>query len=342
MTVAEWSTKVVEHALKRWSVSGGDDSYWRHWKSWCETNGCNPLCDDPGQVARMLADFEPTRGHKFIEKLKVAVSTFMEVLYGHESSNRISNHPIIRSQMTGSKKTKPSQPRYPRGEEAWDVGLIPKYWESQPDNDHLSTKELGFKLVSLWLALASCRVSCLAHLCRDTLSYPADTDGRVTGVRFQYWFTKELGRPVRTAFCFIPAWPDEKLCLVVTLQVYVAQTSDTTLFEHKPRMAPRYKSIDLSLAPPLVLMTCNAGQQQWPLSAERLSKWAYSIMVKAGVPAKYSAGSCRVASASWHLDNGQSLEYVMGLGRWSTYGIFRRHYDRSRLANEGIAMRPAR
>ena len=121
---------VVDHALKRWVGGSNDDSYWRHWKQWCIDNNISPLADEPASVQACLAHFSRDRGFKFIEKLKVAISTFMELLYGHDASDRISNHPVIKSQLKGSKKTKPSKPRWGE-DDAWDVGLIPKYWSTQ-------------------------------------------------------------------------------------------------------------------------------------------------------------------------------------------------------------------
>ena len=67
MTAKGFSKKVTGHALKRWPEGSSDDSYRRHWKSWCRTNDKCPTSDDPMTVAECLADFEEDRGFKFIE-----------------------------------------------------------------------------------------------------------------------------------------------------------------------------------------------------------------------------------------------------------------------------------
>ena len=88
----------VDLALKRWIGGSNDDSYWRHWKRWCIDNHMSPLTCNPMSVAACLAHFDnEKKGFIFIEKLKVAISTFMEALYGQDASERISNHPIIKS-----------------------------------------------------------------------------------------------------------------------------------------------------------------------------------------------------------------------------------------------------
>ena len=335
MTAKGVSKKVIDHTLKRWPRGSSDDSYWRHWKSWCRTNDKCPTSDDPMTAAECLADFEKDRGFKFIEKLKCAISTFMELLYGHDAASKISTHLVIVSQIAGSRKTKPSKPRYNK-DDAWDIGLIPKYWDGQAENASLSVPELGFKEASLWLAVACARVSDITHICRDTMTFPSDQFDEMSGVRFQYWFTKELGRPVRTDFLFIPAYHEEKLCVAAAVKEYITKTADTSRFDHKPRQRPEYKNYDISGAPALLFMSVTNGRIQFPVGADRIGKWMKTIMNRAGVPAKYSAGSSRMASSSMLLDNGQSLEYVLGLGRWSSHQIFNRHYNRSRLAHQGL------
>ena len=329
-----YAKPVVDHALKRWVGGSNDDSYWRHWKQWCIDNNISPLAGEPASVAACLAHFEKDRGFKFIEKLKVAISTFMELLYGHDASDRISNHPVIKSQLKGSKKTKPSKPRWGK-DDAWDVGLIPKYWSTQADNADLSVADLGFKVVSLWLAVGSARVSDVAHIARHSMSFPEDQHGKITGMRFQYWFTKELRRPVLTDFLFIPVHSDPKVCVVAAVRSYLDRTSDTSIFNHYPRLHLYSPEYDLSDAPPLLIMSVTNGIK-FPIGPDRISKWMFSVMQKAGVPAKYTSGSARMASASRLLDNGQNPDYVIGLGRWTSNSIFNRHYNRSRLANMGI------
>ena len=338
MIARGFAADVVNHALKRWNnQQDSQDSYWWHWKRSCAEKGCNPLSDDPMQVAGLLAKYEVTHGFKFIEKLKVAISTFMELLYDHSERERIALHPLIKSQLAGSRKTKPSQPRHAADEDAWDIGLILKYWTEQPPDAELTIKDLGHKLVSLWLSCSSSRVSDLAHLCRDTITFPCDGRAVITAVRFQYWFTKELARPVRTRFMLIPVGPEERCCVVHTLQRYLQATSDSHRFQHFLQQKGKYMAIDMSQAPPLVVMTCHKGRQQWPLGAERISSWMQNIMQLAGVPSKYTGGSGRMASASFLLDSGFTLEYVLGLGRWQSMTIFKRHYDRSKKANLGLS-----
>ena len=124
--------------------------------------------------------------------------------------------------------------------------------------------------------------------------------------------------------------------MVAAVKEYLTRTADASKFDHKPRQRPEYRNYDISNPPDLLFMSVTKGKVQFPIGADRIGKWMKDIMNRAGVPAKYSAGSSRMASSSMLLDNGQSLEYVLGLGRWSSFQVFNRHYNRSRLAHQGL------
>ena len=72
------------------------------------------------------------------------------------------------------------------------------------------------------------------------MTFPLDQFGEVSGVRFQYWFTKELGRPVRSEYVFLPSYHEVKLCVVAAVKEYLTRTADTSKFDHKPRQRPEY------------------------------------------------------------------------------------------------------
>ena len=127
-----------------------------------------------------------------------------------------------------------------------------------------------------------------------------------------------------------------KLCAVAAVKEYLTRTADTSRFDYKPRQRPEYRNYDISDSPDLLFMSVTKGKVQFPIGSDRIGKWMKDIMNRAGVPAKYSAGSSRMASSSMLLDNGQALEYVLGLGRWSSFQVFNRHYNRSKLAHQGL------
>jgi integrase len=75
--------------------------------------------------------------------------------------------------------------------------------------------------------------------------------------------------------------------------------------------------------------------QHGPLSSQRIAKYLLQSMKDAGIDIdKFKAHSIRGASATKLLDKGVSAEDVMRAGRWSSYSVFNRFYDRaSRTVN---------
>ena len=55
------------------------------------------------------------------------------------------------------------------------------------------------------------------------------------------------------------------------------------------------------------------------------------VMRKAGVSTQWTGGSVRMAASSRALDEGEPIDVVMSIGRWTSWTVFKRFYDRSRL-----------
>ena len=53
MTAKGFTKKIISHALKRWPRGSSDDSYWRHWKSWCRTHDKCPVSDFEEEAMRI-------------------------------------------------------------------------------------------------------------------------------------------------------------------------------------------------------------------------------------------------------------------------------------------------
>jgi hypothetical protein len=55
------------------------------------------------------------------------------------------------------------------------------------------------------------------------------------------------------------------------------------------------------------------------------------VMHRAGVDPHWTGGSVRMAASSRALDEGEPIDVVMSIGRWTSWTVFKRFYDRSRL-----------
>ena len=55
-----------------------------------------------------------------------------------------------------------------------------------------------------------------------------------------------------------------------------------------------------------------------------------AVMTRVGIDPKYK-GSIRMAATSAAIDRGVSIDVVLNTGRWATWQVFNRFYNRARL-----------
>ena len=69
----------------------------------------------------------------------------------------------------------------------------------------------------------------------------------------------------------------------------------------------------------------------FPVGAQTCSKWMRLIMDRIKVDPKYKGGSIRMAAASAAIDRGMPIDVVLNTGRWSSWQVFNKFYNRARL-----------
>ena len=220
--------------------------------------------------------------------------------------------------MKGWKIELPPQPRHSPDEDGWDVGAIVQYWSTQADNFELSTVELGFKALSLFGVSVYPRVSDMARLARDKTIFQA------TSMRYQYFGTKEL-RSVKvfTQQGGISRDQCTRVCPVLALKDYIDRTSGQL-----------YRLADLVYNFQHVFMSQVPDRStgfHFPVGAQTCSKWMRLIMDRIKVDPKYKGGSIRMAAASAAIDRGVPIDVVLNTGRWSSWQVFNKFYNRARL-----------
>ena len=67
-----------------------------------------------------------------------------------------------------------------------------------------------------------------------------------------------------------------------------------------------------------------------PVGAQTCSRWMKEVMTRAGITG-YSGGSVRMAAASAAVDNGVPIDEVLRTGRWSSWLVFNKFYNRAKL-----------
>ena len=66
------------------------------------------------------------------------------------------------------------------------------------------------------------------------------------------------------------------------------------------------------------------------VGAQTCSRWMKEVMTRAGITG-YSGGSVRMAAASAAIDNGVPIDEVLHTGRWSSWLVFNKFYNRAKL-----------
>ena len=56
-------------------------------------------------------------------------------------------------------------------------------------------------------------------------------------------------------------------------------------------------------------------------------------MTRVGIDSKYKDGSIRMAAASAAINRGVLIDVVLNTGRWASWQVFNRFYNRARLRN---------
>jgi hypothetical protein len=62
---------------------------------------------------------------------------------------------------------------------------------------------------------------------------------------------------------------------------------------------------------------------------DSLRRWMRLVMTRAGVPAHWTGGSIRMAASSRAAGLGAVPAWIMKIGRWSSWSMWNRFYNRS-------------
>ena len=242
------------------------------------------------------------------------ICTALRRVFGFE----LGKDSIIMDWMKGWKIELPPQPRHDPDEDGWDVGLIVQYWSTQADNNDLSTVELTYKCISLFAVSVYPRVSDLARLARCKITILA------TAMRYRYFGTKELRSvPVFTRQGGISRAQCLRVCPVTTMQAYLARTS-SDLYKHAGPVYP-FEHVFMSQVPD------RTSGYFFPVGAATCSRWLRDVMDRVGIDPKYKGGSVRMAAASAAIDRGVPIDVVLNTGRWASWQVFNKFYNRSHI-----------
>ena len=55
------------------------------------------------------------------------------------------------------------------------------------------------------------------------------------------------------------------------------------------------------------------------------------VMTRVNIACTYGGGSCRMAAASAAIDSGVTIDVVLSTGRWTSWTVFNKFYNRAKL-----------
>ena len=67
------------------------------------------------------------------------------------------------------------------------------------------------------------------------------------------------------------------------------------------------------------------------VGAQTCSRWMHTLMACVGIDPKYKGGSIRIAAASAAINRDVPINVVLNTGRWASWQVFNRFYNRARL-----------
>ena len=158
----------------------------------------------------------------------------------------------------------------------------------------------------------------MARLARDKTIFLA------TAMRYQYFGTKEL----RSVQVFTQqggiAWDQcTQVCPVHALKAYIDRTSGHL---YRPAdLVYNFQHVFMSQVP----NWCTGFH--FPVGSQTCSRWMRLIMDRIKVDLRYKGGSIRMAAASAAIDRGVPIDVVLNTGRWSSWQVFNKFYNRAHL-----------
>lgn len=219
---------------------------------------------------------------------------------------KIGDHPLVVQLLKGCFNNNPPRPRY---DSTWDPDIVFRYLTSLGDNSSLSLPQLSQKLVIL-LALATLmRVSELASISFQSLSF-SELAASFSLLRLR---KSQHSGPLQSFS--LPIFPDSSCCPVSCLRSYVSKSG--------PLRAESCLPLFIATRKPF-----------HSVSSSTLGRWIKSCLSAAGIDVSiFSAHSTRGAAASKAAAAGVAVDSILRTASWASESTFARFYKRSISSN---------
>ena len=147
------SGKATNIVCSSWRKGTADqyDSYIKRWKTYACQRNIDPVNPDVEDAINFLAAlFEQGLSCSAICIARSALSSFIDI----KGCNSFGEHKLVKRLIKGVYELKPSFPKYTS---TWDVDVVLAYLENLMPVEHLTIKEVSYKLVTLIAILSGQR-----------------------------------------------------------------------------------------------------------------------------------------------------------------------------------------
>ena len=245
----------------------------------------------------LAALFHSVAGYSAVNTARSALSSILPS-YGGTTFGKT---PLVSRLLKGVFELRPALPKY---KTIWDVSLVLSTLENW-ELVNISLKDLSLKLAMLFALSTSQRIQTLKVLSVKNMTL---TDSHCVFLIDSVLKTTRPGKHLTNIR--LDAFTDNKnLCPVEHLKLYLNTTS---------KFRGPHTQLFLSYQKPHL-----------PVSADTISRWIKTVMLKAGIDTKvFSAHSTRAASTSAAHKKGVPLDKIRATAGWSCQSTFTRFYHK--------------
>lgn len=258
----------------------------------------------------MLHLFQQGLGYSALNSARSTLSTFLT-----KDGTPVGSHPHVVRFMKGVFNVRPA---LPRNKVVWDSNLVLAYLRTIWPLQQVSLKDLTFKTIMLLLLLSSQRGQTIHLFQLNNMSVTQE------GVSVRIGDLLRHTKPGRHLDeLFYPAYePDDKLCVVQTLQEYIRRT---TPLRQTPKLLISYI------------------RPYGAVSRATITRWAKTILVliiiRSGVDMTiFTPHSCRLAASSAALLCRVPLATLLSTAGWSNARTFGSFYNKP-VCDRGVLAR---
>lgn len=212
--------------------------------------------------------------------------------------------------MQGIFNLKPSLPKY---DTVWDVQTVFKYIEKLTD---LTLLELSAKLCMLFLLITAQRCQTLHLIEMEDIEFKQDCCiVKTTHV------LKQTRPGYHLKDIVLHAYHNPKLCIVKTMQEYLARTEGFRATGNK--------------------LLVSTQKPHHGVSQATVSRWVKTLMIKAGIQKHYGVHSTRAAAASAAKQRGVPISTIIQTAGWANARTFERFYHKDIIEAQDLTFQGA-